>query len=386
MPGGAGPEVTTAFFFYGSLRHQPLLEFVLGRAVSDGDNVPATLENHAVYWAQDQSFPMIRSEQGASAKGVLVVNLSETEIERLSFYESGFEYHLNPLPVLSDSGVAKRALVFFPDADLWSPGDAWSLTDWERDFGALSLESAKDVMSYFGSKTKTEIAGMFGMIKARATARLTAQAEAKLRSPSGMSDTNVRIAEQKRAYADFYALDEYQLSFDRFDGTSSDEVKRAVFLGGDAVIVLPYDPVRDRVLLVEQFRMGPLGRGDPDLWQLEPIAGLIDAGETPEDSAQRETMEEAGLTLRSLEKITESYSSPGASTSFFYMYLGITDLPDMHGGSEGGLASESENIRSHLFDFDGLMEMTDTLEIRSTPLVLAALWLARHRDRLRSSA
>lgn len=376
----------SSFFCYGSLRHLPLLEIVLGRAVADIGVVQATLENHAVYWAKDQSFPMIVPEPGASAAGLVIDGLSDTDMARLDFYESGFEYDLSPVPVVSAAGETTQALVFFPDAALWSPGAYWSLADWERDFGAQSREAATDVMSYFGSKTNQEIVAMFPMIKARATARLNARAAQRPRSPSGMGDGNVRIVERNRAYADFFALDEYHLSFDRFDGTPSETIKRAVFLGGDAAIILPYDPVRDRVLLVEQFRMGPLGRGDPDLWQLEPVAGLLDAGETPEETARREAVEEAGLTMGRIETVAECYPSPGGSSSFFYIYVGFADLPDTLIGSGGGLDSEAEDIRSHLIDFDVLMKMSETCAIRNAPLALAALWLARHRDRLRALA
>lgn len=376
----------SSFFCYGSLRHVPLLEIVLGRAFADIDAVQATLENHAVYWAKEQSFPMIVAEPGASAVGLVIHGLSESDMARLDFYESGFEYELSPVPVVPATGDPTQALVFFPDAALWSPGARWSLADWERDFGAHSCETATDVMSYFGRKTNQEIVTMFPMIMARATARLNARASGRTRSPSGMGNGNVRIVKQDRAYASFYALDEYSLSFDRFDGTPSETINRAVFLGGDAAIVLPYDPVRDRVLLVEQFRVGPLGRGDPDLWQLEPIAGLLDAGETPEESARRESIEEAGLTLGRIEAVAECYPSPGASSTFFYIYVGIADLPDTFGGASGGLVSESEDIRSHLVDFDVLLEMTETFAVRNAPLALAALWLARHRERLRARA
>jgi nudix-type nucleoside diphosphatase (YffH/AdpP family) len=165
----------------------------------------------------------------------------------------------------------------------------------------------------------------------------------------------------------------------------TDVLERAVFVATDAALVLPYDPVRDRVMLVEQLRMGPVARGDRAQWQLEPIAGRVDPGESPEDAAHREAQEEAGLTLRKLEKIAEVYASPGDSTEFFYIYLGLADLPD---GSTGvnGLEVENEDIRSHLIGFDALMTMVDQLEAANAPLVIAAYWLARHRERLRLEA
>lgn len=64
------------------------------------------------------------------------------------------------------------------------------------------------------------------------------------------------------------------------------------------MIVLPYDPIHDRVLLVEKFRAGPFARQGENPWCLEPIAELMDQGETPEEAGLREAHEEAGLTLR----------------------------------------------------------------------------------------
>ncbi len=71
--------------------------------------------------------------------------------------------------------------------------------------------------------------------------------------------------------------------------------------------MLPYDPATDTVLLVEQMRLAPVMRGDPHPHSLEPIAGLIEAGEEPEDSVRREAMEEAGLELRGLEPIAAQF-------------------------------------------------------------------------------
>lgn len=375
----------TSFFCYGPLRHVPLLEIVLGRSVAGLAAVTAKLENHAVYWAKGQSFPTIRPEPGAAAVGLLIQGMSDTDLARLAFYNSRFEFDLSAVSAVTGTGETTQAQMFFPKLAFESPGGRWSLPDWVLEFGALYREAATEAMSHFGSKTDKEIVAMFPMIDARATSRLNARASQRPRSPSGMGDGNVRITQHRQAYADFFALDEYHLSFDRFDGTPSEPVKRAVFLGGDAAIVLPYDPVRDRVLLVEQFRMGPLGRGDPDLWQLEPIAGRLDAGETPEETVRREAVEEAGLTLGRIEAVAECYPSPGASSEFFYIYVGLADLPDTLSGI-GGLSSEAEDIRSHLIDFDVLMKMTETFEIKNAPLALAALWLARHRELLRATA
>jgi nudix-type nucleoside diphosphatase (YffH/AdpP family) len=193
---------------------------------------------------------------------------------------------------------------------------------------------------------------------------------------------DVQVAAQREPYARFFAVEEYDLSFRRFDGSPSPTVTRAVFISGDAVTVLPYDPVRDRVLVVEQFRSGPYARGDSQPWQIEAIAGRIDTGETPEDAARREAVEEAGLTLGALLSVAQYYPTPGICAEYLYSYVAVTDLPD---GSAGvfGVEGEAEDIRGHLIGFDALMALISSGEVSNAPLILTAFWLHARRAELR---
>lgn len=192
----------------------------------------------------------------------------------------------------------------------------------------------------------------------------------------------VDLTARRVAHAGFFALEVLELSHRRFDGGMSATVTREILVSGDAVTVLPYDPGRDRVLLVEQFRSGPYGRGDPRPWQLEAIAGRIDKGETPEDCARREAVEEAGLVLGPLEPVAAYYPTPAAMTEFIYSFVAICDLPDGVAGTFG-LAGEAEDIRGHLVPFDALMTALASGEVTNAPLILTALWLQRERGRLR---
>ncbi|NJS37931.1 MAG: NUDIX domain-containing protein, partial [Rhodobacteraceae bacterium] len=198
----------------------------------------------------------------------------------------------------------------------------------------------------------------------------------------GWGPAEVEVSGARQAHAGFFGLEVLTLSHRRFDGAMSPSLQREVFVAGDAVTVLPYDPVRDRVLLVEQMRIGPLVRGDPLPWQLEAIAGRIDPGETPEAAARREAVEEAGLTLGALEKVAEYYPTPGAVTEYLYSYIGLCDLPDGVAGIFGAEA-EAEDIRGHLLAFGDLMDAVARGEITNAPLLLTALWLQRERARLR---
>lgn len=205
-------------------------------------------------------------------------------------------------------------------------------------------------------------------------------APASLRRAPAVGD--VQIATRSQPYAGFFAIEEQELRHRRFDGSLSAPLHRTAFVSGDVVTVLPYDPLRDRVLLVEQFRFGPHVRGDANPWKLEAIAGRIDAGEAPEDAARREAMEEAGLALDQLVPIAEYYPTPGAFAEYLYSYLALVDLPDSVAG-QFGLAEEAEDIRAHLVAFDHLMALCQSGEIDNAPLLLAALWLSAQRGALR---
>jgi ADP-ribose pyrophosphatase len=196
---------------------------------------------------------------------------------------------------------------------------------------------------------------------------------------------DVLVVAKRRPYAGFFGVEEYDLRFRRFDGTMSTEVSRTAFISGDAVTVLPYDAVRDRVLLIEQFRPAPFVRGDAQCWSLEAIAGRVDAGETPDVAARREAVEEAGLALGDLQFVAGYYPSPGAVAEYLYSYVALTDLPDGIAGVFG-LEGEAEDIRGHLVGFDALMGLVDSGEINNAPLLLTVLWLARERSRLRGIA
>jgi nudix-type nucleoside diphosphatase (YffH/AdpP family) len=215
-------------------------------------------------------------------------------------------------------------------------------------------------------------------VEAASRMRAAQAAGRGLRAGSGEVEAGVAVP----SHAGFFALDLWHLRHRRFDGGMSPWLTREVFVAGDAVTVLPYDPVRDRVLLVEQVRMGPLGRGDPLPWQLEAIAGRIDPGETPEAAARREAVEEAGLTLGALEKVAEYYPTPGAVTEYLYSYVALCDLPDGVAGIFGA-TEEAEDIKGHLLSFDRLVEVMAAGEIGNAPLLLTVLWLQRERARLR---
>lgn len=246
--------------------------------------------------------------------------------------------------------------------------------------GAEACALAGLVMEACGQLAPGQVRRRLGSLKVAAASRVRATRAAERGFRQGAGE--VTLVARGQAYAGFFGLEVLDLSHSRFDGTVSPKITREVFVSGDAVTVLPYDPVRDRVLVVEQFRTGPLGRGDPLPWQLEAIAGRIDPGETPEDAARREAVEEAGLVLGPLEQVAEYYPSPGAMTEYIYSYVALCDLPDGVAGVFGA-EEEAEDIKGHLLGFDALMAAVVAGEVANAPMILTALWLQRERGRLR---
>ena len=183
-------------------------------------------------------------------------------------------------------------------------------------------------------------------------------------------------------YKGFFSVEEHDLSYRKFNNQQSSIITRSALISSDAVIVLPYDPVNDRILLIEQFRAGPYVKGDENPWVLEPIAGLIDEGETPESAGIREAQEEAHLEIKRLELVARSYPSPGISTEFFHQYIGIVELLDSS-DLIAGLSSENEDIRSHIFEYEQFFEMIESRKVKVGPLILLGLWLSKNRNRLR---
>ena len=200
-----------------------------------------------------------------------------------------------------------------------------------------------------------------------------------------MNNMRASSHSKRKVYEGFFSVEEHDLSYQKFNKEQSAVVTRSALISSDAVIVLPYDPVNDRILLIEQFRTGPYVKGDDEPWVLEPIAGLIDEGETPESAGIREAQEEAHLKIQKLELVARSYPSPGISTEFFHQYIGIVPLPEST-DVIAGLKTESEDIRSHIFAYEQFSEMISTGSIKVGPAILLGLWLSNNRDKLRSGS
>ncbi len=166
-----------------------------------------------------------------------------------------------------------------------------------------------------------------------------------------------------------------------FDGGWSGERLFDVVRRGRAAAVILYDPERDSVVLVEQFRLAALYAGRSP-WQVEAVAGLIDTDETPEEVARREAREEAGLDpIGPLLPIQTMMPATGSLDEAVFLFCGRVDSR----GAAGiyGLAAEQEDIRVLVKTVAEIETMLDKGEIDSAHTLISLYWLLRHRDRLR---
>ena len=195
-----------------------------------------------------------------------------------------------------------------------------------------------------------------------------------------MTDPRVDIHEKTICYAGYFRIEQYRLRHRLFNGDWSREMVREVFERGHAAAVLPYDPVLDRVILIEQFRVGALGSpGDP--WLLEIVAGIIDPGETPEDVVRREAVEESGCPLQDLVPICEYLVSPGGTSERITLFCGQVDASQA--GGFAGLVDEDEDIRVLVVPADEAMAQIQAGRIRAAAPIIALQWLQLNRDQLR---
>ncbi|MGM0769394.1 MAG: NUDIX domain-containing protein [Pseudomonadota bacterium] len=198
--------------------------------------------------------------------------------------------------------------------------------------------------------------------------------------PFQFNASDVKVEKRETVFQGFFRMDKLWLTHPRFDGRDMPVFTRELFIRGDATCVLPYDPQRDEVVLLEQFRLGALGRNQSP-WLLELVAGMNEDGETPEEVAQREGQEEAGLTFSVLEKICDYLVSPGGSTELIHLYCGRISTESA--GGLFGVEHEHEDIRAHVVSADEAIAMIADGRINNAAAIIALQWLQLNRPRLR---
>ncbi|MCD9549515.1 ADP-ribose diphosphatase [Photobacterium carnosum] len=198
---------------------------------------------------------------------------------------------------------------------------------------------------------------------------------------SAFNGNDVEVLSTKTVYDGFFKMVKYRLRHKLFAGGWSGEFERELFERGHAAAVLPYDPVLDQVVLIEQFRIGALA-ANCQPWQLEIVAGMLDhENESPEQVIRREATEESGLVLGKTEKISRYLSSSGGCSEILDIFISEVDSRLAQGIH--GVASESEDIRVHVVSRNQAYQWLESGKIENAATIIALQWLQLHHQRLR---
>lgn len=195
-----------------------------------------------------------------------------------------------------------------------------------------------------------------------------------------MDSNAVEIVEKTTPFQGYFRVDRYRLRHRLHQGGVSDVMVREIFERGHAVAVVLYDPIRDEMVLIDQFRPGAYAAGwDP--WLTEIVAGIIEPGETPEEVARREAVEEAGCTIQELVFLCRYLTSPGASTESIVMFCGRVDTTDV--GGVHGLGAEHEDIKVNAVSCAEAFRRLDSGEISNGMTMIGLQWFRMRREELR---
>lgn len=191
---------------------------------------------------------------------------------------------------------------------------------------------------------------------------------------------DVRVLNDETVYQGYFSIRRVTLQHRAFGGGWIEPQVREIFERGDAVGVLPYDPVTDSLVLIEQFRPGAM-RGDDSPWMLELIAGIVEPGESDSDVVHRESMEEAGCELSELQSIATVLPSAGACTEQVRLFCGRVTSAAV--GGIHGLAEEGENILVHSVSVADAFKLLDENRVPNGHTLISLLWLRNNIDSLR---
>lgn len=199
--------------------------------------------------------------------------------------------------------------------------------------------------------------------------------------PVTFAKNDVEIIARETLYSGFFSMELYRFRHRLFNGEMSGEIRREIFERGHAAVLLPFDPVRDEVVLVEQIRIAAYDVSESP-WLLEMVAGMIEEGESVEDVARREALEEAGLIVGRTKPVLSYLTSPGGTSERLSIMVGEVDATTADGIH--GLADENEDIRVHVVSREQAYQWVEEGKIDNAASVIALQWLQLHYQTLRN--
>jgi ADP-ribose pyrophosphatase len=189
----------------------------------------------------------------------------------------------------------------------------------------------------------------------------------------------VLIEEKKYILDDFFKVEEAHLRFEQFNGEMSPLIRRFSFERGNSAAVLVFNLDTQKIILIDQFRYPTYSNGHG--WITEIIAGIIDPGETPEESARRELQEESEITISAIEHICTFYTSPGGSSEQIFLYYAEVSGSLAKYNKTGGLVKDGEDITSFEITLEDALNKIKTGEIRDAKTIIGIYWLESQQQK-----
>ncbi|MDE1993814.1 MAG: NUDIX domain-containing protein [Rhizobiaceae bacterium] len=191
--------------------------------------------------------------------------------------------------------------------------------------------------------------------------------------------SKVEIVAEKTLSNGWTRVSSYDIDYTDSRGEAH-RLKREIYHRTPAACILLYDPKRDSVVLVRQFRLAAHLTDFPG-WMIEVPAGLLD-GDQPEEAIRREAMEETGFRVRDIRFLFKSFTAPGAVTEVVHFFVALIDAADRVTDG-GGLADEHEDIQVFEIPLDDAMAMISAGEIYDAKTIILLQWAVMNRESLR---
>ncbi len=198
---------------------------------------------------------------------------------------------------------------------------------------------------------------------------------------SQFGQDDVQIIATDVVYSGFFRMLQLRLKHRLFNGGWSNLLNRELFDKNIAAAAIVYDPVNDLLGMVEQIRVGML-ESEFGPWSLEGVAGMVEAGESPEQLIRRELQEEAGIDQAELRYITAFYATPGSCNEYTHVYCALTDLTGA--GGLYGLPEEGEDIRFHVYPAEEVFDAMLQSRANNGSTLIALQWIQLNRSQLRT--
>lgn len=182
-----------------------------------------------------------------------------------------------------------------------------------------------------------------------------------------MKNPKIKVTETQLLSDNWYILNKVTFDYEMKDGKIESHI-REVYDRGNGAAILLYNTTKKKVILTRQFRLPTYLNGNKTGMMIEVCAGLLDQ-DHPEQAIIRETEEETGYRLQKVEKVIETYMSPGSVTEILYLFVGEYD-ETMKVNDGGGLDAEQENIEVLEYTFDQAYAMIQSGEITDAKTIL----------------